>query len=195
MALPSEWAAARSVSASWRADALRLEQTGVLDRDCRLGGEGGRNLGELLVVEVGLELVDADHADDAVADDHRRADPAANAGRTPEVARKVRVLRDVGEDLCSLRPHDLAVDAALVVEVEALPEQGIQVVEAAAADDHQAVSLDHLDGAAVVGHDSLQLADDRLDRVLEAQRLPSTWVTVRSVSACSRARWTSVRSW
>ena len=89
-----------------------------------------------------------------------------------EVAREVRVLRDVGEDLGPLRPHDVAVQAALVVEVEALPEQGLQVVEAASADDHQAVSLDHLDGAAVVGHDSLQLADDRLDGVLEAQRLP-----------------------
>ena len=51
------------------------------------------------------------------------------------------------------------------------PSRVLQVVEAAAADDHQAVSLDHLDGAAVVGHDSLQLADDRLDGVLEAQRL------------------------
>ena len=41
----------------------------------------------------------------------------------------------------------------------------------AGADDHQAVSLDHLDGAAVVRDDPLQLAEDRLDRVLQAQRL------------------------
>ena len=79
--------------------------------------------------------------------------------------------RHVGEDLRPLRPHDVAVEVGLVVQVEAHPEQAAEIVEAAPADDHQAVALDHLDGAAVVGHDSLQLAEDRLDRVLEAQRL------------------------
>ena len=88
-----------------------------------------------------------------------------------QLARKVRVLRDVGEDLWPLRPHDLAVEVGLVVQVEAHSDQAPQIVEAAPADDHQAVSLDHLDGAAVVGHDSLQLAEDRLEGVLEAQRL------------------------
>ena len=34
------------------------------------------------------------------------------------------------------------------------------------------LSLDHLDRTAVVRHDPLQLVEDRLDRVLEAQRLP-----------------------
>ena len=57
-------------------------------------------------------------------------------------------------------------------QVEAHSDHPSQIVEAAPAHDHQAVTLDHLDGATVVWHDSLQLAEDRLDRVLEAQRLP-----------------------
>ena len=88
------------------------------------------------------------------------------------LAREVRVVRHVGEDLSPLRPHDLDPGVRLVVQVEAHAEHSPQVVEAAPADDHQAVSLDHLDGTAVVGHDLLQLPEDRLDRVLEAQRLP-----------------------
>ena len=52
------------------------------------------------------------------------------------------------------------------------PRRPLEIVEAAPAHDHQAVALDHLHGTAVVGHDPLQLAEDRLDRVLEAQRLP-----------------------
>ena len=83
----------------------------------------------------------------------------------------MRVVRHVGEDLRPLRPHDLVVEVGLVVQVEALPEESLEIVEAAPADDHQTVVLDHLDGAAVVGHDPLQLVEDRLDRVLQAQRL------------------------
>ena len=151
--------------------ALGLEQASVLDRHRGLGGECRRELRQLLGVEVGLELVDAQDADDAVADDHRRADPSANASAAVLLAREVRVLRHVGEDLWPLRPDDLAVEVGLVVQVEAHSDQAAEIVEAAPADDHQAVALNHLDGAAVVGHDSLQLVEDRLERVLEAQRL------------------------
>ena len=63
------------------------------------------------------------------------------------------------------------VDVGLVVQVEAHSEKRLEIVEAAAAHDHQAVALNHLHGTAVVGHDPLQLAEDRLDGVLEAQRL------------------------
>ena len=69
-----------------------------------------------------------------------------------------------------------------------MPEERLQVVEAAAADDHQPVSLDHLDRAAVVGHDPLQLAEDRLDRVLRLSVFPSTCVTVKKrLGALARA--------
>ena len=78
--------------------ALGLEQSSILDRDRGLGGECRRELRELFGVEVGLELVDAQNADDAVADDHRSADPAANASTAVLLTRKVRVLRYVGED-------------------------------------------------------------------------------------------------
>ena len=78
---------------------------------------------------------------------------------------------DVGEDLSPLRSQDLDPGVGLVVQVEAHADHPAQVVEAARAHDHQAVSLDHLDGTAVVGHDLLQLVEDRLERVLEPQRL------------------------
>ena len=68
--------------------------------------------------------------------------------------------------------QDLDSGVALVVEVEAHSGHPPQIVEAAPAHDHQAVSLNHLDGTAVVGHDLLQLAEDRLERVFEAQRRP-----------------------
>ena len=80
--------------------ALGFEQARVLDRDRRLGRERRGELRELLVVDIRLELVDADDADDAVADDHRRADPAANSSGAVTLAGKVRVRRDVREDLC-----------------------------------------------------------------------------------------------
>ena len=59
----------------------------------------------------------------------------------------------------------------LVVQVEADPDHRLQIVEPTPADDHEPIALDHLDRAAVVRHDALQLAEDRLDRLLEAQRL------------------------
>ena len=67
---------------------LRREQPSVLDRDRGLGGECGRELSELFVVDVRLELVDADDADDTVADDHRRTDPAANASTAVSLTRE-----------------------------------------------------------------------------------------------------------
>ncbi len=145
---------------------------GVLDRHRGLRGECRRELCQLFVVEVGFELVDAENAGDAVADDHRRTDPSANARTAVDVTRKVRVLRHVGEDLRPLRPHDLAIESGLVCQVEALAEKGLDVVEAAPAYDHQAVTSNHQHGTRVVGHDPLKLAEDRLDRVLEAQGLP-----------------------
>ena len=151
--------------------ALGLEQPRVLDRQSSLGGKRGRELGQVLVVEVGLELVDAEDADHAIADDHGRTDPSANAAATVKLARKVRVLRDVGEDLPPLRPYGLNGEVGLVVQVESHSDKTPQIVEASPADDHQAVSLNHLDRAAVVRHDSLKLIEDRLEGVLEAQRL------------------------
>src|SRR5437870_1870593 len=82
------------------------------------------------------ELVAVEATDDPVADDHRRADPAANASAAGQLTRKGRVLRHVGEDLCPLRPDDLTPGVALVVQVVALPEESLQVFEAAPADDH-----------------------------------------------------------
>ena len=64
------------------------------------------------------------------------------------------------------------IEVGLVVEVETHAEKTPQVVDAAAAHDHQTVPLNHLYGAAVVGDDSLQLAQDCLERLLEGQRLP-----------------------
>ena len=86
---------------------LGLEQARVFDRHRGLGGECRRDFRQLFGVEIGLELVDAEHADDAVADDHRGTDPSANASTAVQLTRKVRVLRHVGEDLSPLRPHDL----------------------------------------------------------------------------------------
>ena len=88
------------------------------------------------------------------------------------LARKVGMVRHVAEDLAPLRPQDLDSGIGLVVHVEAESDQPSEIVEAAPAHDHQPIALDHLDGAAVVRHDSLQLAENRLDRVFEAQRLP-----------------------
>ena len=164
--------------------ALGLEQPRVLDRHRRLGGECRRELRELLVVEVGLELVDADDADDSVADDHRRADPAADASAAVDLAREMRMVRHVGEDLLPLRPHDLAAGVGLVVQVEADAEKRLQIVEAAPAHDHQAIALDHLHGSSC-----------RRARLVAARRgssrtcppgsasFPSTCVTANSVSA------------
>ena len=149
-----------------------VEQSGVLDRDRRLGGECRRDVCKLFVVDVGLELVDAEDADNAVADDHRRADPTADARAAADVTREMRVVGDVGENLRPLRPHDVAVEVGLVVEVEAPSEESLRIVEATPADDYQTVSLDHLDGAAVIRDDALQLVEDRLDRLLQAQHLP-----------------------
>ena len=47
----------------------------------------------------------------------------------------------------------------------------MRIVEAPPAHDHQPVVLNHLDRRAVVRHDSLQLGEDRLEGVLQAQRL------------------------
>ena len=66
----------------------------------------------------------------------------------------------------------MAVEVGLVGQVEGHPDQSSEIVETARADDHEPVALDHLDGTAVVRHDSLQLVEDRLERVLEAERLP-----------------------
>jgi hypothetical protein len=128
-------------------------------------------LTQLVVVEIRLVLVDADDSDDAVADDHRRADPAADACGAAEVTREMGVVRDVGEDLRPLRPHDLAVEVGLVVQVEALADQRVQIVEAAPSHDYQAAPLDHLHRATVVGDDSLQLVEYRRDGLLNAQCL------------------------
>jgi hypothetical protein len=87
------------------------------------------------------------------------------------LTRKVRVLRDVGEYLLSLRPHDLDIEVGLVVQVEAHSEQTPQIVQAASRHDHQTVSLNHLNRGAVIGHDPPQLVEDRLEGVFEAQRL------------------------
>ena len=84
----------------------------------------------------------------------------------------MRVVGDIGENLGPLRPHDVGVEIGLVVKVEAPPEDSLQIVEPAPAQNHQAVADDHLHGTAVVGHNPLQLVEDHLDRVLEAQRLP-----------------------
>jgi hypothetical protein len=86
-------------------------------------------------------------------------------------ARKARVLRHVREHLRPLGPDDLAAEVRLVVQIEAHSEEIPEVVEAAAVHDHQAVSLDDLEGAAVVGDDPLQLGEYRLERLLEAERL------------------------
>ena len=152
--------------------ALGLEQPGILDRRRSLSSECGRELRELFVVDVGLELVDAQDTDDAVADDHRGTDPSADSSTPVDVARKVRVLGHVGEELLPPRSHDMAVEVGLVGQVEGHPHQAPEIVETPRADDHEPVALDHLDGTAVVRHDSLQLAEDRFDRVLEAERLP-----------------------
>ena len=123
-----------------------------------------------------------------VADDHRRTDPSPNAPTAVRLTRKVRILRDVGEDLLSLRPHDLDAEVGLVVQVEAHSDKPPQIVQAARAHDHQAVSLNHLDGAAVVGNDSLQLVEDRLERLFEAQRLARAPASRRRASRRARAR-------
>ena len=68
--------------------ALGLEQPRILDRRRGLGGEGRHELREILVVEVGLELVERDDADDAVADDHRCADPAADSSAAVDLLAK-----------------------------------------------------------------------------------------------------------
>jgi hypothetical protein len=116
--------------------ALGLQQASILDRHRGLSGECGRELRELVGVEVGLELVDAEDADDAVADDHRGADPAPNASASVLLTRKVRVLRHIGEDLSPLREDDLAVEVGLVHQVEAHSDQAAEIVEARGADDH-----------------------------------------------------------
>ena len=118
--LPSDSAAARSVSACSRAARSVSSSRAFSIAIAAWAANAVASSAELLGVEVGLELVDAEHADDAVADDHRRADPAANASAAVHLAREVRVLRHVGEDLRPLRPHDLAVEVGLVVQVEAL---------------------------------------------------------------------------
>ena len=169
--LPSDSAAALERLGLRARGALGMEQASVLDRHRGLGGECRGEVRQLFGVEVGLELVDAQDADDTVADDHRRADPSANAPAAVLIAREMRVLRYVREDLLPLRPHDLTVEVGLVVQVEAHSDQAAEIFEAACAHDHQAVPLDHLDGGAVVGHDSLQLVEDRLEGLLEAQRL------------------------
>ena len=68
--------------------ALGLEQPGILDRRRSLSSECGRELRELFVVDVGLELVDAQDTDDAVADDHRGTDPSADSSTPVDVARE-----------------------------------------------------------------------------------------------------------
>ena len=98
--------------------------------------------------------------------------PPADASSAVGLARKMWVLRHVGKDLSPLRPHDLDPGVAVIVEVEADSDHAAEVVEAAPAHDHEAVPLDHLHRTAVVGHDLVQLVEDRLDRVLEVQRLP-----------------------
>ena len=59
--------------------ALGLQQASVLDRHRGLSGECRCELCQLFGVEVGLELVDAEDADDTVADDHRDTEPPPNA--------------------------------------------------------------------------------------------------------------------
>ena len=150
--------------------ALGIEQASVLDRHRSLGGECRGEVRQLFGVEVGLELVDAQDADDTVADDHRRADPAANASTAVLFARERRVLRYVGENLSPLRPDDLTVQVGLVVQVEAHSDQATEILESAFADDHQAIALNHLDGGAVVGDHPLQLVEDRFEGLFKAQR-------------------------
>ena len=77
--------------------ALRLEQACILDRRRGLGREGCHELREILVVEIGFELVESEDADDAVAEEQRRTDPPANATAAVYLARKMRVTRYVAE--------------------------------------------------------------------------------------------------
>ena len=151
---------------------LGLEQTRILDRDRRLRRERGRELRELLVVEIGLELVDADHADDPVADDHRRADPAADAPGLLDAPAKGG-LSDTSAKTCVRFDWTTRLSGSVASSrSKPNPRRASRFVEAAPAHDHPPVPLDHLDRAAVVGHDPLQLVENRLDRVMQGQRLP-----------------------
>ena len=152
--------------------ALGFEQSCVLDRRRGLRGKCRHELGELIVVEIGLELVERDDAGDAIAEYQRRADPAANASTTVQLTGEMRMMRHVAEDVLPLRAQHLDARVGLVVEVEAEPENGLRILETAPAHDHKAIVLDHLHGRAVVWHDSLQLTQNRLEGVLQAQRLP-----------------------
>ena len=135
------------------------------------GRQRRRQLRQLLVVEVGLELVDADHADDPVADDHRRADPAANACAALKSLAKCG-LSETSAKTCVRFDRTTWLLRLVSSSRSNPPRASLEVVEPAPAHDHQAVSLDHLHRAAVIGHDPLQLVEDRLDRVLQAQCLP-----------------------
>ena len=143
-----------------------FEQACALDRGRRLCCEGCCELRELLVVEVGLELVEGEDADDAVPEDERCTDPAANASAAVDLTRKMWVLGDIAEDVLAAGPQNLDARIAFILQVEADPEDGLEVVEAAPTDDDQAIVLDHLHRGAVVGHDVLELRKDRLERVL-----------------------------
>jgi len=106
-------------------------------------------------------------------DDERMQEVALEVGADVPVCLASRAcdMTGVGENLLPLRPDDLTVEVGLVVQVEANSDQAAEILEASCADDHQAVPMDYLHRAAVVRHHSLQLADDRLDGLLKAQRL------------------------
>ena len=176
--------------------ALGLEQPSILDRHRSLGGECSRELRELFGVDVGLELVDAEDADDAVADDHRGTDPSANASTAVQpdsqsAGSPTRRRRPVAAS--TARP---GVEVGLVVEVEADCRSGLR--------DRRARARPRSRGGCPgsPGRNSCRtarLVAARLRIVsMVSSRLsvfPSTCVTAQSVSACSRARWSSVMSW
>ena len=148
-----------------------VEETRSFDRGGGIGGEGPCHVGMLGGVEVGVQLVEGEHPDQAVTEEQRHAHPPLDAPAAMGLVLEMLEARgDVGDDdrLASL--HHLAGRVVGSTPVEALSEEFVEIGKAVSADDDHLAAVDLLDAAAVVGHDLAQFGQDQIEDLRQTQR-------------------------
>ena len=151
-------------SASSRARWSSLDVPRLLDRSRGERGEGRCHVRVLGGVEVGLQAVDGQHPDEAIADQQRHAheclDTPAAVGFLLEM---LEPRGDVRNDDRLARLDHLAGRIVGPPPVEAQSEQLVEVRKAEAADDHHLVAVELLHGGGSIRHDLPQLREDQIE--------------------------------
>ncbi len=114
-------------------------------------------------VEVGLERVERQHPDQAIADEQRDGHPALDAPRAEGIHEVREPLGDVRDD-DRLAPLDHLAGGILGPPyLVAHAEQFVDVRIAMAADDHQLVAVELLDAGTCIGDNFAQLRQNHIE--------------------------------